>query len=59
MAETVNARCRACDHLFAVCELPMQVADFANTVLAARCPRCDGKDLAIDQSSKSQPEEKP
>ena len=37
---TMDARCGACDHVWPVVELPMEVSQLSRTLRAAHCPSC-------------------
>ncbi len=37
-----NGRCGACDHVWTVCYIPMQLGVAAKMMQAARCPMCGG-----------------
>lgn len=36
----MNVRCGACDHVWAVAYMPMEVSQLARIIRAARCPNC-------------------
>ena len=37
----MRLQCRACDKVYEVCDLPMDVFEVVRKIKAARCPRCD------------------
>ena len=47
MSATVNARCRACDHVWIVAYLPMQIEKAARLMQLAACPKCADKKPVI------------
>lgn len=45
------AKCGECSHCWPAAYAPMELAKFAQTIMAARCPMCGGKKIVVAKQS--------